>query len=120
MRVRGWDFTDGWLVHYNYLRPHESLQDKTPAEVAGVEYPYLNWADIIRLHKPTTKILIGHQPRDFIRLPETHIGRPHKLSIPKTPKPRQTRAKSRKTGGIFMSKSGAMSRHYFRGARRVK
>jgi transposase-like protein len=32
-------FTQGWLVHYNFLRPHESLSDKTPAEAAGVEYP---------------------------------------------------------------------------------
>jgi putative transposase len=72
------DFTDGWLVHYNYLRPHESLQDKTPAEVAGIEYPYRNWVDIIRKHKPTSKILIEHQPRTGIRLQETHIGRPRK------------------------------------------
>ncbi len=72
------DFTEGWLVHYNYLRPHESLQDKTPAEVAGVEYPYQNWADIIRKYKPSTKIVIEHQPRTGIKLQETHIGRPHK------------------------------------------
>jgi putative transposase len=72
------DFTEGWLVHYNYLRPHESLQNKTPAEVAGIEYPYKNWADIIRKHKPTSKIVIEHQPRTGIRLQETHIGRPRK------------------------------------------
>jgi putative transposase len=72
------DFTEGWLVHYNYLRPHESLQNKTPAEVAGIEYPYKNWADIIRKHKPTSKIVIEHQPRTGIRLLETHIGRPRK------------------------------------------
>lgn len=34
---------DGWLVHYNYFRPHESLDDKTPAEVAGVKFPYDDW-----------------------------------------------------------------------------
>lgn len=80
------DFTEGWLVHYNYLRPHESLQDKTPAEVAEVEYPYQNWADIIRKHKPSTKIVIEHQPRTSSRLQETHIGRPHKrIRITKQP-----------------------------------
>jgi transposase InsO family protein len=31
--------TDGWLLHYNFLRPHESLGGKTPAEIAGVKYP---------------------------------------------------------------------------------
>lgn len=69
------DFIDGWLVHYNYLRPHEALGDKTPAEVAGVEYPYKNWADIIRKHKPSVKITIEHYPRTAIRLPESHVGR---------------------------------------------
>ncbi len=30
------DFIDGWLVHYNYLRSHTALNDRTPAEVAGI------------------------------------------------------------------------------------
>jgi len=72
------DFIEGWLVHYNYLRPHEALNDKTPAEVAEVNYPYNNWADIIRKHKPSKPIIIEHKPRDSMRLEETHIGRPKK------------------------------------------
>ena len=39
--------TDGWLLHYNYLRPHESLNGKTPAQIAGVKFPYRNWQDIV-------------------------------------------------------------------------
>jgi putative transposase len=40
---------DGWLVHYNYFRPHESLNDRTPGEVAGVakEFPYKDWLGVI-------------------------------------------------------------------------
>jgi len=38
---------DGWLVHYNYFRPHESLDDKTPAEVAKVKYPFKDWLDVV-------------------------------------------------------------------------
>lgn len=38
---------DGWLVHYNYFRGHESLDDRMPAEVAGVKFPYKNWLDVI-------------------------------------------------------------------------
>lgn len=72
------DFTDGWLVYYNYLRPHHSLQNKTPAEVAGIEYPYKNWADIIRKHKPSKPVVIEHQPRTASRVPFTRIGRPRK------------------------------------------
>ena len=40
-------FTQGWLPYYNYLRPHESLRGKTPAQVAGVKYPYRNWQGIV-------------------------------------------------------------------------
>jgi len=40
-------FTQGWLLYYNYLRPHESLKGKTPAQVSGVKYPYRNWQDIV-------------------------------------------------------------------------
>jgi putative transposase len=69
------EFTKGWLVHYNYLRPHESLNDKTPAEVAGIKYPYQNWADIIRKHKPTSKIIIEHQPRELLRKERIRISK---------------------------------------------
>ncbi len=40
-------FTQGWLLYYNYLRPHESLRGKTPAQIAGVKYPHRNWQDIV-------------------------------------------------------------------------
>lgn len=39
---------DGWLVHYNFFRPHESLGNKTPAEKAGVKFPYKNWLDVVK------------------------------------------------------------------------
>jgi len=71
------DFIDGWLVHYNYIRPHTSLNDRTPAEVAGINYPYENWADITR-HKPSVPVTIEHQPRDKVKLPPIQIGRPRK------------------------------------------
>lgn len=32
----------GWLLHYNYLRPHRGVKGKTPAEAAGIKYPYRN------------------------------------------------------------------------------
>lgn len=40
-------FLDGWLVHYNFFRPHMSLKDKTPAEVAGTKCPLHNWRDVV-------------------------------------------------------------------------
>jgi transposase-like protein len=42
-------FTDGWLIYYNYFKPHESLKGKTPAEQAHVHYEVKNWSDLSRL-----------------------------------------------------------------------
>lgn len=80
------DFVNGWLVHYNYLRPHDALDDKTPAEVAGVKFPYKNWADITR-HKPSKTITVSHVKRGTMRLPKTQIGRPRKRTRLTQPKP---------------------------------
>jgi putative transposase len=38
---------DGWLVYYNFMRPHDALDGKTPAEVAGVKYPFKGWTDVV-------------------------------------------------------------------------
>jgi transposase-like protein len=76
-----YDFTNTYQDYYNYLRPHEALGNRTPAEVAGVTYPYHNWDDVIRIYKPKVKIEIFHLPHTPAPLPKTHIGRPHKLRI---------------------------------------
>jgi putative transposase len=39
---------DGFLIHYNYFRPHMTLQNKTPAEVAGIKAPAKNWTELVR------------------------------------------------------------------------
>ena len=80
------EFMKGWLVHYNYLRPHESLNNSTPAEVAGIEYPYRNWAEIIRKHKPSKPVIIEHQPRAALRAERARIISPKRsLKISKKP-----------------------------------
>lgn len=38
---------DGWLIHYNYFRPHEGLVGQTPAEAANIAFPYKNWKDVV-------------------------------------------------------------------------
>lgn len=45
--------TDGFLVHYNFFRPHETLATKqnkfrTPAEKAEIKLPYENWLGLIK------------------------------------------------------------------------
>lgn len=37
----------GWLIHYNFFRPHESLGGKTPAQAAGIKFPYSDWSEIV-------------------------------------------------------------------------
>jgi len=83
------DFISGWLVHYNYIRPHTALDDKTPAGVAGINYPYENWADITR-HKPSKPVVIEHQPRDRVKLPPIQLGRPKKRIRISKKTPRRT------------------------------
>lgn len=39
-------FMEGWLVHYNYFKPHTSLAGKTPAELAEVNFPFRNWKEV--------------------------------------------------------------------------
>ena len=38
----------GFMVHYNFFRPHGSLQNRTPAEVAGIKTPVKNWTELVR------------------------------------------------------------------------
>lgn len=40
-------FMDGWLVHYNFFRPHMSLDDRTPAQEASISLPIRNWKDVV-------------------------------------------------------------------------
>jgi len=42
-------FMDGFLVWYNYLKPHHSLGGKTPAEAAGIDYDVKNWQAVCQL-----------------------------------------------------------------------
>jgi len=50
---------NGWLVFYNYIRPHESLDDKTPAEVAKVTLPFKNWLEVAESEEPDLEIPKG-------------------------------------------------------------
>jgi len=50
-------FANGFLAYYNFLRPHEKLNGKTPAEVAGISYPLKTWADVIRNTEPNVEVL---------------------------------------------------------------
>jgi len=42
-------FTDGFLAYYNFIRPHEALEGKTPAGVAKIDYDVKSWGDVCRI-----------------------------------------------------------------------
>jgi putative transposase len=112
-------FTDGWLVHYNYFRPHMSLNDKTPAEMAGIKFPFRNWKDVVEQpYQKTARIKIVDKPKltlSKINMPKLVRRMPR--IIPKSPQITPSFPK----GGLHTNKSGtAISRHKFRGSHRVR
>ncbi len=90
-------FTDGWLVYYNYLRPHEALNDRTPAQAAGVRYPYRNWHDIVASGQVSTvsQSSVVSAPR----VPVISVTRVRSKPVARTrrPKPRG-KSRARQTG----------------------
>jgi len=39
---------NGYLRHYNFFRLHHTLRGKTPADVAGIRFPYSDWTEVVR------------------------------------------------------------------------
>jgi putative transposase len=37
----------GFLIYYNFIRPHEELGMKTPAQLAGLKFPYTTWESLV-------------------------------------------------------------------------
>jgi len=55
---------DGFIVNYNYFRPHETLsgiEPTTPAQKAGIKFPYRSWEELIK-HSQEAKIQIFTKP----------------------------------------------------------
>jgi transposase-like protein len=101
--------TEGWLVHYNFFRPHETLKGKTPAEKAGLAFPYKNWLDIT---KSPIVTYISEKPRTIrMRLPTAKV-KPMSVKPP--------RAQGRKPRGDIYTGHGMISRRPFSGAKRHK
>ena len=86
-------FADGFLAYYNFLRPHEALDGKTPAEVAGIDCPLRTWADVIRNTEPRVEVLTT--PAQVVVVSEqTPIVRPIAKRHYKPNKPRLRKRKS--------------------------
>lgn len=88
--------TEGWLLHYNYLRPHEALKGKTPAEAAGVKYPYRNWQEIVakrevitpaKVSATSTIIIPELQPKPEQVVIRKRFGKLHRHTHREKPEP---------------------------------
>jgi putative transposase len=70
---------EGWLVHYNFFRPHETLGDRTPAQKAGIKFPFKNWADVSRIPLSKQGKILAHThtkiPKFLKNEPPPHIQR---------------------------------------------
>jgi putative transposase len=51
------EILNGWLMFYNFMRPHEGLDGHTPAEKSGIKFEYKNWLDVVKASaKPTVTV----------------------------------------------------------------
>ena len=44
----GQQWIDGFTIYYNFFRDHHALKGRRPAQIAGIEVPYKEWADFVR------------------------------------------------------------------------
>lgn len=96
-------FMDGYLVYYNFFKPHEALNGRTPAEAAKVDYQIKNWKELSQLPVSKQAEILSHQtPR--IRIPQMKIPKP-------------TAQSHRMPTGDLYAGRGMVSRHPFRGSR---
>ena len=53
--LKAWEtgqaYVDGLVTHYNFFRPHKSLDGRRPAEAAGAEIPFQDWEDVAAMRK---------------------------------------------------------------------
>lgn len=86
-------FLDGWEIYYNYMKPHESLDSKTPAEAARCDYTFRDWADITRMVKPQAQVLVT--PAKVSVMPDVPVAefRTPTRRLRKKGKPKKTKSR---------------------------
>ncbi|MBM3142028.1 MAG: IS1/IS6 family transposase [Chloroflexi bacterium] len=57
--------TEGWLIHYNFFKEHESLGNVSPAKYMKIDMPFKDWNDVVRyanVRQPSTFEFAGATP----------------------------------------------------------
>ncbi len=116
------NFLEGWQIHYNYFRPHISLDGKTPARKAGINLSVNDWLDVVREPRDTARIEVSKEPRQVLRLHHP----PFPTITPKVPritsqgKIRITPRHKPLGRNEVYTRDGMYSRRYFKGAKRQR
>lgn len=105
-------FMDGYLTYYNYFKPNEALNGKTPAEAAKVDYQIKNWKELSQLPVSKQTEIETHNKRT-IRI-NTVKDNPPRIStrqrIPTLRMPRAPRLRKDSGinlgGGVYQERSG--------------
>jgi putative transposase len=110
------EFAKGFLTYYNFLKPHEALKGKTPAEKAKLRYSVKTWADVVNIPVPVEVERASHiSPRMKLTQPKVSIEGAFKRKRPREPFQRNL-----PMGGVYSDRKGQrLSRRHHRGWRRV-
>ncbi len=120
-------FTEGWLVHYNFFRPHDTLKE-TPAEKAEINFPFKDWKAIVCHPQPALCVREVSVPLHVItesmksRLPSPNLLKPPRQATRKTKRP--ITMTSEKHGGQYYTQTSIggtlISRFLPKGSKLVK
>ena len=64
-------FLDGWMMYYDYMKPHEALDSRTPSEAAKCGSYLRDWTDVTRMVKPQVRVLVT--PAEVEVIPDTPV-----------------------------------------------
>ncbi len=80
-------FMDGYLVYYNYFKPNDALNGKTPTEAAKVDYQPKNWKELTQLPVSKEAEIQTHKPTHLVISSHVSLKTPRvKLPMPRAPK----------------------------------
>jgi len=72
-------FLEGFLFYYNFLRPHEGLNGRTPAKVSGLKIPYKDWLGVVNSQSPITQERIKQNiPASQVSFVVEHPEKPYR------------------------------------------
>jgi transposase-like protein len=112
------DFLDGWLIHYNYFRPYISLNEKTPAQEAGINFPFRNWKDVVEQpYHITARIPVKREIR-VVEVKDTKpLMKPRKIRV-SIKSPRITPRTPKLTSPVYEG-HGLIGRIPFKGGKKI-